>query len=198
MYEQLIQDLKGMSANKFVIREAEELADRLLREGGYFGNVGATPVVTIANNLGFTSFKEDIKDKNVSGNIFVGGTTKEVYGVDKVIIVGSDEVYEHQRFIIAHELAHYLMDYPGSEAYDDPRKIFTETYLKVKHDSMREIRADRFAAELLMPKEVFLDQYIKHMIWFDYNRERTISRLSKIFKTKKSSIVRRISEIKDQ
>lgn len=195
MYEELIQKLKEVSANKYVIREAEELADRLLREGGYFGNVGATPVVTIANKLGFKAFKEDISDENISGNIFVGGTTEEVYGVDKVIVVSSNEEHAHQRFIIAHELGHYLMDYLGGRDHEDENKLFAKTYPKISHDSPEEIRADRFAAELLMPREVFSSQYMKAMIVFDFDNSVVIKKLAAIFAVKESSIRRRIEEI---
>lgn len=195
MYEKLIQELKEVSANKYVVREAEELADRLLRKGGYFGNVGATPVVTIAKNLGFKTFKEDIANDNISGNIFVGGTTEEVYGSDKVIIVGSNEEYAHQRFIIAHELGHYLMDYLGGDVYKNKDKLFTKTYPKINHDSQEEIRADRFAAELLMPKQVFSSQYMKAMIISNFDESVAIKKIASIFAVKESSVRRRIEEM---
>ena len=195
MYKNLINKLKKVSANKYVVREAEELADQLLRQAGYFGKVQSTPVVKIAHKLGFSTFKEDNMGDDISGNIYVGGTTKEVYGTDQVIIVSSSEEYAHQRFVIAHELGHYLMDYLGSGEYKNEEKLFTRTYPKINHSSPEEIRADRFAAELLMPKEIFTSQYLKAMILYDFDKSIVVKKLAAMFVVKESSIRRRIEEI---
>ena len=53
------------------------------------------------------------------------------------------------------------MDYIGNPDYDDKSILFSKIYPKINHDSPEEIRADRFAAELLMPKKVFLAEYVK-------------------------------------
>ena len=38
--------------------------------------------------LGGTTFRERTFPENVSGNIYVGGTTRDTYNTDKVIVVG--------------------------------------------------------------------------------------------------------------
>lgn len=43
--------------------------------------------------LGVTTFRERTFPENVSGNIYVGGTTRDTYNTDKVIVVGGDEEY---------------------------------------------------------------------------------------------------------
>ena len=193
MYEQLVVELQDNPGNKFNINDAENLAERVLSIIGH--EVGTTPIIDIAKKFGFTTFVEKNMPEDISGNIFVGGTTKKVYGTDKVIVVGEQEEYAHQRFIVAHELAHYLMDYLGSEDSNNPRILFSKTYPKHSHHSTEEIRADRFAAELLMPTKLFYRQYLKAMVASDYNIRYTISYLSNYFKTKKSSIERRIEEV---
>lgn len=195
MYEKLVSRLESAPARKYVVREAEILADEILKIYGYVGKSAPTPIVKIAHDFGFATYQAKDIPEDISGNIFIGGTTKEDYGTDKVIIVGEDEPLPHQRFIVAHELAHYLMDYIGNEEYQKDGTIFSRTYPKVNHDSPEEIRADRFAAELLMPKKVFLAEYVKAMKLSDFSKEYTIPYLAKLFNTKESCIQRRIREV---
>ena len=193
MYKKLVDELQREPAVNYGINEAESLAARVLGISKH--EVGATPIIKIANNIGFATLKQKNMPEDISGNIFVGGTTKDVYNEEKVIVVDEEEEYAHQRFIIAHELGHYLMDYLGSEDSKNPGILFSRAYPKSNHDSAEEIRADRFAAELLMPTKLFCRQYLRAMEASDYNLRYTISYLAKYFKTKKSSIERRIDEV---
>lgn len=193
--DEIINNLKSNPAKNYSIEQTEDLAKQILKDCGFDNVSGATPIIKIANILGFLCLKAENIPEDISGNIFVGGTTKDIYNSDKVIIVGCDEEYEHQRFIIAHELAHYLLDYLGSIESKNPRLLFSKTYPKANHCSDEEIRADRFAAELLMPSKLFLKQYVKAMEASDFNRKYTVSYLATFFKTKISSIERRIDEV---
>lgn len=65
---------------------------------------------------------------------------------------------------MAHELAYYLIDYLGNTEYsDNPGRLFSMTYPKLNHESSMEERADRFAAELLLPVRPFLEQFFYAM-----------------------------------
>lgn len=193
MYEQLVVKLQNNPANNFSIDDAEKLAEEVLAIDGH--EIGATPIIGIAKKFGFSTYAERNMPEDISGNIFVGGTTKDVYGEDMVIVVSEQEEYAHQRFVIAHELAHYLMDYIGNPVFDNPGRLFSRTYQKNNHHSTEEIRADRFAAELLMPTKLFYKQYLKAMEASGYNIRYTVAYLSNYFKTKKTSIERRIEEV---
>ena len=193
MYKELVDKLQKEPATNYGINEAESLAARVLEISNY--EMGATPIVRIANNIGFATLKEKNMSEDISGNIFVGGTTKDVYGVEKVIVVDAEEEYAHQRFIIAHELGHYLMDYLGSDDSKNTGILFSRAYPKSNHNSAEEIRADRFAAELLMPTKLFRRLYLRAMDASDCNLRYTISYLAKYFKTKRSSVERRIDEV---
>lgn len=195
MYQELIKKLESVSANNYVVCEAENLADDVLKISGLYGKVAPTPIIKIATEFGFATYTTQNMPEDISGNIFVGGSTKKYYNVDKVIIVGKNEPLPHQRFIVAHELAHYLMDYIGNRDYVGKNLLFTKTYPKISHNSHEEIRADRFAAELLMPKNVFKLEYVRAMTRSDYSDEYTITYLSQLFKTKESSVKRRIQEV---
>lgn len=193
--EVLVRELSSNPAKKYTIEQTEQLARRVLCDCEFNNIIGATPIVKIANCFGFSCLKAENMPDDISGNIFIGGTTKSVYNTDKVIIVGNNEEYAHQRFIIAHELAHYFIDYIGSTEFKNPNLLFSKTYPKINHSSDEEIRADRFAAEILMPSELFLKKYIKAMEASDFNKKYTISYLATFFKTKKSSVQRRIDEV---
>lgn len=193
--ETLIKDLSINPAKNYTIEQSEDLARRVLRDCEFNHIIAATPIVKIANCFGFSCLKAENMPDDISGNIFVGGATKSIYKSDKIIIVGYNEEYEHQRFIIAHELAHYLIDYLGSNESKNPNILFTRTYPKKNHHSDEEVRADRFAAELLMPSDIFQEKYFKAMEASDYNRKYTILYLANFFQTKKSSIKRRIDEV---
>lgn len=195
MYEELVRNLEESPATNYVVRDAEKLADQVLMDGNYFETVGPVPVVKIVKAFGFEAYTEPNIPKDISGNIFIGGTTKKVYDADKVIIVGDDEVLAHQRFIIAHELGHYLMDYIGNMQYADNKKLFSKAYQKENHDSSEELRADRFAAELLMPKVSFKAKYINAMKRYNYDQRLAVSYLASFFEVKESCIIRRISEV---
>ena len=103
------------------------------------------------------------------------------------------------RFVAAHELGHYLFDCLGNPKYRDANCLFTETYPKNNHNSEKEIRADRFAAELLMPHDLFKKQYINARDDKKYNpfgsQAFIIEYLAKYFRVKKSSVIKRIGEV---
>ena len=86
MYEQLIEELNAHPAHGYNIEDAEKLADKILELGGYKDTLGRTPIVKIVNNFGFSAFKEQNMPKNISGNIFIGGTTKEIYHMTKLLL----------------------------------------------------------------------------------------------------------------
>lgn len=195
MYEDLIQYLEKRYKKKYTALEIEHLADSILIENNPAELVAPTPIVKIVSDFGFKAFKIENLGEDISGNIYIGGTTEKVFHHDKVIVVQAKEELYHQRFIIAHELGHYLLDYIGNPTFEDPKKLFSKTYIKAEHESFDDILADKFAAELLMPSRLFLQKYINIM---DYSRNNivfTVTYLSVFFEVKKEKIIKRIAEI---
>ncbi len=190
-YQKLINRLEKHPAADYSVGKAEILADEVLESGGYSAIECAIPVLKIAEGFGFTSFSVKNMNEDISGNIYVGGTTRDVYGTDKAILVSDSEELYHQRFIVAH----YLFDYVGNPKYSNSRFLFSRAYPKKKYESDAELRADRFAAELLMPAKLFLKHYVNALL-DSYNSEQYIvTFLSELFEVKKSSVLRRIHEV---
>ena len=178
------------------INDAENLARRVLQAGGWNSHERSIPVKTIAEYFGFKVYVQETIPDNAAGNIYVGGTTEKLYGHNKIIIARKDEKFPHQRFIIAHELGHYLMDYVGSLLEKDPKKLFAQAYTRENHGAgdIREDRADRFAAELLMPADEFIAEYAKVMKSVEFDERFAIPTLAAYFEVKENSIIRRLAE----
>ena len=87
------------------------------------------------------------------------------------------------------------MDYIGNDEYSDGKILFSRAYQKVNHDTEQELRADRFAAELLMPKDTFLKKYVAALKRYNYDIDVVVFYLAKLFGVKKSCILRRIDEV---
>lgn len=195
MYEDLIQYLEKRYKKKYTALEVEQLADSILIENNPAELVAPTPIVKIVSDFGVKAFKIEKLGKDISGNIYIGGTTEKVFHHDKVIVVQAKEEFYHQRFIIAHELGHYLLDYIGNPTFEHPKKFFSKTYIKTEHEYSEDILVNKFAAELLMPSRLFLQKYINIM---DYSRNNivfTVTYLSVFFEVEKEKIIKRITEI---
>lgn len=192
-YQDLVSNLQSTPTSDYNIKETEELADTILKIRNYFNTQAPPPIVNITRDFGFSVFKQHNMKSNISGNIYIGGTTAQCYPTsNKVIIVSDKEEYFQQRFIIAYELGHYLMDYLSNPEYtNNPGKLFSKPYYSNKQN---DLQTDNFAMELLMPQHQFTTQYL-FAIEESYDRRYAISYLSSFFKVTKSRVERRILEI---
>lgn len=146
------------------------------------------PIVQLAKKFCFSIFQQEFDRDNISGIIAIDPELREKFGNDKIITVNTKDNLGHQRFTIAHELAHYLFDFNENlsiqyyNAYDT-------------NDTNKEIesRANFFAANLLMPKDKFekkYNEYIGTCTLYD-----TVLKLSDDFQVYTSAINRRIKEL---
>ncbi len=191
--EELLYKLKEQNKmnHEYSLDEIRELTKQILSMASYYSGRCATPIVKIAKIFEFQTYKKML---NESGDININGDTFNIYGHDKVILVNKNEELFHQRFVIAHELAHYLFDFLGNSKYEDPKIKFAEPYKKDNHDTPQERRANTFAAEIMMPKELFIKQY---NIAVNENSSNmfVLIYLSKYFETSMDSIEKRIWEV---
>lgn len=190
---ELLQDLeeKNQAQHEYSLVEIRKISNNILSISTNYTGRCATPIVKIAKQFGIKTYKESL---NESGDININGETEKKYGHDKVILVNKEEELFHQRFVVAHELAHYLFDFIGNEKYNDKTILFADTYQKDKHETIQEKRANTFAAEIMMPKELFIEQYNKARV-VDSSHIFVFTYLSRYFETSIESIEKRIMEV---
>lgn len=120
-------------------RAALEHRDQVLNRG----SVGPTPVIELADKIGYkvTEFKPDSRTSEISG---------AVNHKNQTIYINSSESAYRKRFTIAHEIGHIVLHGRDSDRVDYRKQIGFAS-----GNEMAEIEANRFAAELLMPHDVF-------------------------------------------
>jgi len=112
---------------------------------------------------------------------------------ETIIIVDKNDSLPQQRFVIAHELGHYLFEYIGSQCACQ-KEAYICPYLKDNHSGKSEQRANRFAASLLMPKNMFINEH-DHAVDIDHRKVYVIKYLSQLFQVEEASIIKRIEEV---
>lgn len=113
----------------------------------------------IAKRLGIELLKDDLGDE-LSGVLI-----KE--GEKLVIFVNAGHHENRRRFTIAHEIGHHVLGHPGEMFVD---KTLRQKAIVVRRDGrssegtdIDEIQANRFAAELLMPKQLVESEVSKRL-----------------------------------
>lgn len=149
-------------------------------------------IVRLCRSMGFSIFRQKLPSL-MCGYIAVDGELKDRLGTDRIIVVNGDESSKRRRFTVAHELAHFLFDF-------DPNEIEFYNAFETNHNvsnDPKEIRASRFAAELLMPVEEFTEAYNKAYTAHERSSERfyeTVQDLSDIFLVPPKAVEVRIKE----
>lgn len=145
------------------------------------------PIVSILNDLGFSVFVTDIKDKNISGFIAISPDYKDKFNTDKIIAVESTDTIGRQRFTLAHEFAHYLFDFDETN-----NATFFNTYDIEKSNTNKETIPSRFAAEFLMPDFLFKKRFseLKDLTYYE-----KINQLVDDFNVTTKAVKKRIEEL---
>ena len=112
-----------------------------------------TQIANILNKVGFKIYSLEM-DETLSGRIGIANEFKEILGSKKILQINSQDNRGPQRFTMAHELGHYIFDYDGHNRYANAYSLAEDDV-----NSPGEIRVNRFAAALLMPKNIFVDKY---------------------------------------
>lgn len=128
-------------------RRAEATARRLIREHGI--KKPPVPVESLAERLG----------AKVSYSPFEGDLSGMVFRHDDQVIIGVNSLHHpnRQRFTIAHEIGHMLL-HKGEEVHvDRTYRVNLRDDLSSQAVSRDEIQANAFAAALLMPEEMLIE-----------------------------------------
>ena len=147
------------------------------------------PIVEILTKLGFKIFQSDLKPDGLSAYIAVNPKFEEVFDSNKITCVHMDENIGHKRFSLAHELAHYLFDFNEND-----NLCYYNTYFpKDEENSMEEERANKFAANLLMPEKEFLEKYKEYEKV--NGKADTVNELGRYFVVSPTAVLRRFEEL---
>lgn len=147
------------------------------------------PIIELAKIMGFKIYTAKFKDRNLSGTIGISEKLVNRYKSDKVIILNNQDTDEHILFTLCHELAHYIYDYE-SNAHNE----YSNTYRTNEAINAKEMRANRFAASLLMPKESFKEAYSELSNNID-DKNIIVQGLSDAFNAPKTAVRIRMKEV---
>lgn len=145
------------------------------------------PIVAIMKSLEFQVVSGEMEDE-ISGIVGIDDTLKKTFRSDKVIAVNSKDNIGHQRFAMAHELAHYLFDFDVSNSI-----TYYNAYNTKEEESESERRANYFAANLLMPEDIFKKEFGRAVV--EKNLYLTVDNLSNTFMVSREAVRRRIDEL---
>lgn len=177
-----VQNMREEGHN-YTIAETKDVAEKILSSINYTGDE-SVPIVKIAKQMGFTVLQGKMS-KDLSGFIVIGKNAEKKFGHHKIIATNIDDEIGHQRFVVAHELAHFLFDYE-----DNSRITYYDTYIKNSHKTSKEKIANKFAANLLMPATYFISKFdIKDDI------QESVDSLQETFQVQDKAVIKRIFEV---
>ena len=107
----------------------------------------------------------------------------------KIILINPKHSETRQRFSIAHEIGHYILGHFEDEIdyeIDNEEEAITD-HLKIVHSAEKEIEANEFAAELLMPLR---------LVKSSYANEHEPKKLAKIFNVSEAAMWIRLSNLR--
>lgn len=185
-------DAGKMEQNVMDTEKIEQSVMDTFKEAGYdVTDERSVDVIGVAKGLGFVVGNAILDGDDDDGFIIVDERRREIFGIetDKLIGVNSNRSLEWKRFIIAHEIGHYVLDFQeknleGLYAHRDHRQGHNK----------RENEVDFFAANLLMPRNIFTSKYNEIKDMYDNNKE-IVDALSKHFVVHAKMTERRIKEL---
>lgn len=132
-------------------KRVEERSKTVLRETGSTSEI-PVKVVAISRKLGFF-VGQAILEKGTVGVIAVDKAKETIFDTDRNMVIVVDQTLDdaRRRYIIAHELGHYIL----RDTQDAPVFALRET---AHERNDKENEADYFAACLLMPKDAYLSE----------------------------------------
>lgn len=147
------------------------------------------PVENILRAMGFSIFASNTLEPNISAFIAVDDKLIKDFNNNKIVVANKNDSVEHQRFAIAHEIAHWIFDCKDQNRFYDTYNTDTD------HTNIpTEYRANKFAAELMMPTSDFID-YINTMKKNEgISNNEIINNTSTYFGAPKTAVARRLKE----
>lgn len=155
--EHYLQELLQKNIDSKIIDNFKNVTDgniaaQKVREGLGLLSKQITPVdlFSLFRKIGIHVFRRRLRNSKISG-LFI----KHPYAGRCVLINYDDDVYR-QRFTICHEVAHSILDI--NEGYNI-------SYSSDDRKDPREVRANKFASEFLIPEKFILENGLDKITW---------------------------------
>ena len=147
-------------------------------------------VFSIAKKLGVDIVELDFNDDEISGLIKrLGKNGKPVIAINK------DHPENRKRFTIAHELGHYILHVNKLIHIDEKSEVvYFRDSQSCEASKIKEIQANQFAAELLMPEKI-VKRDIQERIRNGESLDELTEKLAKIYKVSVESMGIRIGKL---
>jgi len=148
-------------------------------------------IIEVVKKYGFTLVNARL-DENEDGFIMINKSKNNILGFEtnKLIGVNSSKSLPWKRFIIAHELGHYKLEYENS---DNKLQFAHRDHRKGKDERENEI--DYFSASILMPKDEFINLHQYFLSNPTVNKDLLVDFLATQFQVTKKMVTRRIEEV---
>lgn len=117
---------------------------------------------------------------------------------EKIVGVNANEGYLRQRFTIAHELGHIFMHPRTDLSVDKNFAMRFRNGVSSQGTDLKEIEANYFAAELLMPEEFLKEDIENHQQQFggvDFESDEVVSQLAKKYKVSRHAMLVRLASL---
>ncbi len=165
-------------------RHIEQLVEELLRK--HRVEEPPVPIEVVARREGLDIRLEPL-DSNLSGFLYREGS-------NAIIGANSLQARVRQRFTIAHELGHYFL-HEGEQLHFDRAVHFRlRSTLAATGTDTSEVEANRFAAELLMPRTM-IDADMNAAKALDVLDDEFLSKLSRRFGVSSQAMVLRLTNL---
>lgn len=165
-------------------RKVKNLVSDLMKD---FETSPPIDVYSLAQKLG-VRVEEVTLEETVSGMLVIEGE-------DAIIAINENHHPNRKRFSLAHELGHYKLHRHLARVFVDDQGTYTFHRDRLSEEGIdsKEVEANSFAAELLMPEKMVLEA-INHRR-LDPSDEETVRRLAHQFKVSTQAMSIRLATL---
>ena len=148
-------------------------------------------IKNVAKLLGIKIKKMKFSKDEISGAIIIKGKSGS-----PIIAVNEDHCEHRQRFTIAHEIGHFMLHNISNMHVDSNDVYFRDANATSNTGNVKEIQANQFAAELLMPRESMTkDLTGRYKLKNDDKDIKTIADLAKKYNVSQQAMMIRVGSL---
>lgn len=141
-------------------------------------------VERIADDLGIV-LKRTPSEDEISGFLLRNADGNAIIGVNML------HHPNRQRFTIAHEIGHYMLDHAFDQVHVDRSVMKLRSSASSSGEDQDEVEANRFAAELLMPRK-FLSEDIQSLTITDLLDDKRMQQLARRYQVSVQAMTNRL------